>query len=282
MCIIIYKPAKSRLKKEVLEICHMNNPNGMGLMYAEKDQVIIHKELVDFEAFWAIADQAQTEKRRKMIVHFRMATHGSVSLNNCHPFYVRDGLGAESIAFCHNGIFSGFGSKSMPGRKDDISDTRAFNEAILKNLPKDFLHNQAIMRLIANVAGTDKLAFMNGQGKVFIINAQKGVWDDDDKLWYSNNGYMDVFGLRFGDEVWPFWGKLNRHQWIDKPNEPAKTNPNTDANFDFDDELDEDKDKFNVSGYCDGCLQYDYLTTIEFKSDDFVYNICFDCYMRLS
>jgi hypothetical protein len=104
-----------------------------------------------------------------------MATHGSVSLENCHPFLIN-----ESLAFAHNGILSDFGSREK-------SDTIAFMEEILRGLPNDWWENDSIRNLIALYTKSSFLAFLTKTGKVLRTNIDR--WTEEDGIYYSNTSF---------------------------------------------------------------------------------------------
>ena len=187
MCIIVYKPKEESLKKEILEICHKHNKEGIGFMYAYKDKIHIHKELEDFDKIWKIYKKEiikpKLETELNIVWHFRIQTHGDVDLKNCHPFAINNG---DNLAFCHNGTITSKKAKRDSGK----SDTLEFKDEILNFLPKNFLDNPGIVELLKKYVGKwNKLVFLNKSGSVWIMNQDEGHWDD--KIWYSNKSYKE-------------------------------------------------------------------------------------------
>ena len=178
MCIAIYKPADKDIDKATLQRCFTSNPDGAGFLYSTGSKVKIRKGFFDFESFY----QAYTpHKDKAMLIHFRIKTHGAVEVANCHPFYITNDIG-----FIHNGIITEHG-----GNKD-VSDTRDFNQKILRPLVKSFgygiVHSPQIQPLIEKYIGYSKLAFMDKDGDVVIYNEQMGNWNDD--VWFSNYSWQ--------------------------------------------------------------------------------------------
>ncbi len=181
MCIIAAIPAGQNVTKETLKKCWENNPHGGGFMYNDGRKVITFKEMFSFKRYWkAFTEAKQNNANSSFVCHFRISTHGKINETNCHPFLVTKNLG-----FAHNGIIY-----SAP-ISNDYSDTYMFNESVLKNLPHGFLNNPAIVNLIKGYIGTgNKLAFLNEQGHITIVNEKQGVWDSG--VWYSNHGYKQT------------------------------------------------------------------------------------------
>lgn len=177
MCLLLVKPKDKVLKKDEMKKAHTTNGDGCGLAFAKDGQIYIDKGLMDFDSFWKLLEEHMD---KTLIVHYRLQTHGGKSDATCHPFSMCNG----SIVFAHNGIISDM--KTSVG----ISDTMAFGsivEEAIKNDPK-LIHNEAIQYLISKAIGTsNKMAFIDTEGEVVIINKQQG--NEDGGIWYSNYGY---------------------------------------------------------------------------------------------
>ena len=182
MCIAIYTPAGKILSRSTLQACFTNNPDGAGLVYINTDycgvrRMKIHKYM-DFSSFYQKYQRAvQTSPDSPMLLHFRIGTHGVKTTFNCHPFWIKKG----KLAFIHNGIISGVGFCK------EKSDTQLFNDKVLKQLPKDFEYNEAIVTLIEEFVSTSKLITLNIKGDATIFNENKGSWVED--VWFSNDSY---------------------------------------------------------------------------------------------
>lgn len=176
MCIAIWKDKDLTISKERLQECFNSNPDGAGFMYIDNKQLKMQKGFFKFNDFWEAYEPLQS---KKCVIHFRIKTHGSVNVDNCHPFEISNSLG-----FVHNGIISGYG-------EGDISDTRDFNNLILKPMVSKWgnlaLFEPAVKHLIEERIGYSKLIFLDRHGKHEIFNEDKGVWDDG--VWYSNTSY---------------------------------------------------------------------------------------------
>jgi len=177
MCIAIYKPEQKIISKTTLQECYSSNPDGAGFMYAEDKQLQIQKGFFSFDSFY---DAYKQHQDKKVVIHFRIKTHGEINETNCHPFAVN-----SSLAFVHNGIING-----LDGDKK-LSDTIHFNEQILQPLVNKWgnlaLFQDPMINLIEGRIGYSKLIFLDRHGNHKIMNESKGQWDDG--VWYSNNSY---------------------------------------------------------------------------------------------
>lgn len=188
MCIAIMNPSNVTLKKNIIRTCWDNNYHGGGLLYinSKTKQLESFKSLTDFDALYAKYQEVRkNHSKSKVVLHFRISTHGTISVENVHPFMV-----SKSLGFVHNGIIS-----QAPYSKQ-YSDTYMFNETMLKKLPSDFLDNQAILDLLDDYIGYSKLLFLDSDNNHTIIGEEKGVWDHG--CWFSNTGYKPSKYLDYG------------------------------------------------------------------------------------
>lgn len=174
MCIIISKPKNKNIPAEHIKNSHANNKDGVGIMYAGNGRVIIEK--------WLNEDHDKFVKRlselddRNVVIHYRAASVGEVSLANIHPFWVFE----DKLAMCHNGTI--FNAKPLV--KNDESDSAAFAR-LLSDFPEDFLQREGLVMMMTNYIGTSsRLAFLDSNGSVAIVNKKLG--EEEDGVWYSN------------------------------------------------------------------------------------------------
>jgi hypothetical protein len=180
MCVIVALHKGNEISKERFNECWRSNQNGGGMMFAWNGQIYIHKELESKDALWDYYQAALelTKREVNILLHFRITTHGPSNLHNCHPHLVH-----ENLAFMHNGIIS------IPIAKNSLdSDTVTFNKDILQKLPPDFLRYQGCQELISDYCSGSKLAFLDNEGSVKLINSEMGIWEDEG--WYSNDSYL--------------------------------------------------------------------------------------------
>lgn len=113
MCIIIAKPAGVALPpREHFERAFNNNTDGSGLAYNDGTRTYLRKGFMEFTDFETALSEISNPTERDMIFHFRIATHGKICPENCHPFPLtsslpqlqRTSLDYGGWIVCHNGI----------------------------------------------------------------------------------------------------------------------------------------------------------------------------------
>lgn len=187
MCIAIYNN-NDLLTKKTLNNCWTSNDDGAGMLWVQDGQLQTFKELKSFKVFWKKYREVR-EITTKVVLHFRIRTHGHVNVDNIHPFIVDD-----TVGFVHNGIISEFSDYTSP-----YSDTWHFNE-FLKTMPKNFTKSNAVVTLLQDYIGTyNKLVFLNSDNEVTIINEKAGIWDGES--WFSNNSYKDSSLRYYGHKL---------------------------------------------------------------------------------
>lgn len=175
MCLIIVKPEGIKIPNKYLETAMEVNDDGWGVMAWRKQQLLTVKKGLSKEDFWKVYNNFQ---ERKLAIHFRLASAGSVSLQNCHPFEVSD-----DIWFFHNGTIS--------RETGDKSDTAVFVEEILQPLKrevKNFWKNPLIEKIILKISPSGRFVLANKTGDIWIINKNLGV--EENNIWMSNASYM--------------------------------------------------------------------------------------------
>ena len=189
MCIIIYKPAKATLKKETLKTAFENNPDGAGFMYQSDllEAPKMQKGFFDFDKFYEAYEKvAESDKGYNIAVHFRIATHGTVNKDNCHPFKISSDI-ADTVLFngradsliMHNGIISSI----MTPRNLPYSDTMNFIAKILCWM-KD-LKSKDLIEVLENLESYSKFCIMRRGFDPILA----GLFIEDRGIFYSNSTY---------------------------------------------------------------------------------------------
>lgn len=180
MCIIAALLPNLKLDKETFDRCWDKNPDGFGISYIYNDTLRIKKTMFKRDAWSLYHNIHRIAPESAKILHFRIGTHGTKDIHNCHPFSVNDDL-----CFAHNGII-----KNVPDcDKKERNDTRVFNDMILKNLPPDFYKWSHYHMLLEAFIDYSKLVFMTRNNELYIINEKKGEWHEG--IWFSNSGYKE-------------------------------------------------------------------------------------------
>jgi hypothetical protein len=194
MCQAIVKPAGVHIDKAILRRAWNMNQDGAGFCYRSDDgkAIKIDKGYFKFRKFYRAYVKHEA---KELLIHFRWGTHGSRSVENCHPFAI-----SPDAALIHNGILSGF----TPPLKSDISDTRFFIERFFAPglrlsgcSAHAYVAAPALRGFVeALIGGSNKLAVMTLHG-VTIFNEVQGEWKDG--AWYSA-GYPDeIFAQSYFD-----------------------------------------------------------------------------------
>ena len=170
------------------------NPDCWGVMSAQDGLLYVDKGYDMADMLDAV--QKVCAVGYPYVIHFRYATHGSVSEANCHPVEVlsdNDGYSVDlpEVWMAHNGI--------LPvATVGDESDTVAFGhmlrDAILAD-PEWFLAKSIrypsdpaftfIKDLEDWIGKHNKLALLTSDGDLKLVNESAGFWKDN--IWYSNH-----------------------------------------------------------------------------------------------
>jgi hypothetical protein len=284
MCIAILNEPNKVIDYITLQNCWDNNRDGAGMLYIENGKLKVHKEMDSFKNFYdAYLKARENDMTKKIVLHFRISTHGKVNKTNCHPFLVNNDLG-----FVHNGIISGLPYSA------DYSDTFMFNKHILKKMPNGFLTHSGIVTMMEEFISYSKLIFLDAQNNSKIVNEEKGLWDDGN--WYSNTtykdlGYYDMGGKKVfkSDSVFDS-GSLNNHKygksWIPqtsptylggsyKNGVTHSFSDNDDWDLDYSNQQAREVEVFEEDDSCECCRNYS--ETLKFSQTYRVY-CCKECW----
>lgn len=122
-----------------------------------------------------------------IILHARIATHGSTNINNCHCWVSFPGSASE-MAFAHNGILS------IPNR-DDLTDSETF---LRDYFEPAFIRGgwTGAVQIISRKIGSSKFAFIDIYGN---IRKFGNFAAEVDGCSFSNLSYMGAAGARYAD-----------------------------------------------------------------------------------
>ena len=185
MCIIASVPKGMLLTEAQLEEMWSRNSDGGGISYF-KDGKIETEKSMDRKKF--IASVLKIQKKygnRDILVHMRIKTHGSVCIENNHPFQVN-----KNTVMAHNGILP---EAFIPPVKSDLSDTRFFIEYFMKYMPISKLDDPYFIDMVDEMINRgygNKLVFMttaNTKYDSYIIGEYHGTWHEG--IWFSNDSF---------------------------------------------------------------------------------------------
>ena len=179
MCIIAVKKAGVPwLSYDEMKQCFINNPDGAGIAWVSEKGLHVKKGYFSFKKLWL--DISKLEKY-PVLLHCRLATHGSITSDNCHPFLL-----GNNVAIAHNGIID-MDTLSLEG---DITDSLAFGKRYIEPFKPDSLEHYAIKELLEAAIGYyNKIAILKEDGKFIILNEEEGV--EYKGIWFSNSSYLE-------------------------------------------------------------------------------------------
>lgn len=169
MCVIIVCPKGVKIPSlNELRAAFATNPDGAGFVTKS-----IHYKSLHFGAFYR-----QLKKRdinEDCIIHFRYATHGSVCVKNCHPFY------NKRVWFAHNGVLS---IKSV----NDKTDSQIYFDNVVRPMITEFGINSLVfkteMQRVAYSHGSKFAILKDGKAHLY------GRFEMIDGRYYSNTRHF--------------------------------------------------------------------------------------------
>lgn len=208
MCIIAAKPAGVKMPdKKTIERMWYGNPDGAGIMYADKGKVRISKGFMKLSEFRAeLAKLARTKDLTNMavVMHFRITTHGGTRPENTHPFPITDDLArlrqlrcSAPLAVAHNGVID------IHVADKTISDTMQYiatQLAPLRRAVPEFYKSADLMTMIQN-AIRSRMAFLTKDGEIYLT----GDFIEDNGVYYSNTSYKEPRYSKHWTGAWD-WG----------------------------------------------------------------------------
>jgi hypothetical protein len=191
MCLLVARLAGSNWTPTDAEFNNAwdANPHGFGLSW-KSDQLWINKTLDRNSARQMIKD---VPDGAPMILHWRLATHGSKTLDNCHPWSIFKGQWVGA----HNGVLS---RQKCIG---DMTDSQSFMLGLSGSEPRIHGIEKAIRQL-----GYGKMAFLSQQGEMRIANEHEGSWRIPKQVWQSNDG-LDPRWHSYAED-WADYRGINR------------------------------------------------------------------------
>jgi glutamine amidotransferase len=226
--MLTYLPPNTQPNADALANGAALNDDGHGFAIVAEGRIIVEHSMTG----WALVEEFARVRAcypdGPALFHSRFATHGTLGLSNCHPFFVG---GDECTVVAHNGVLP---KKVRPKKGDYRCDTRVAAE--------DFLPQHAFgswgtvkgrARLSRWLGGTNKLVILTVDRRYreqsYVLNEKLGVWDEG--IWYSNQDYRESIPV-----------PANARPWLDTGADPYGTCPVCQSEYAMD-----------ADGYCVVC-----------------------------
>lgn len=185
MCMLCVIPPNVIPTREKLENSALNNPDGFGFAIVIPNEKRIHVERT-MNADASISRFLEMREKYPegyATWHARFATHGTTSVDNCHPFQV--GVGNTQTYLAHNGILP-----VLEPVGDTRSDTRIFAEDILPTIGGvTSLDNEQVWNILEDFTQGSKVVILTidprAKHQCYLLHENKG-WKDDSGVWWSN------------------------------------------------------------------------------------------------
>lgn len=188
MCILILKKKGAKFPSvKTIENSVKANPDGFSLTYNHNGVLVTQKTLNRAEYISAYKSIVATHDHNDtaMMLHMRIATHGSVNIKNCHCWDAQI-LGTE-MAFAHNGVLS-------IQNRDDMTDSETF----LRDYLEPSVSIAEFFENIDTYIGMSKFGFIDTDGNIFHF----GQFVKDKGVLYSNLSFRNVSRMEADPRFW--------------------------------------------------------------------------------
>lgn len=165
MCVIAYIPKGTQtLPTEIVKAMYRANPHGCGIVTPTD-----HYKGMSLSAL--LRHLQKRDPSQPCLMHFRLATHGSIKRANCHPFYDKQ----SDTWFMHNGILD-----IIP--TGDMTDSEtAFREILVPEIVGHGLLSDNVRYAVQSVIGGSRFAFMQGENVCLYGHYERWLG-----CWFSN------------------------------------------------------------------------------------------------
>lgn len=206
MCIIAIKEKGIDMPNEkILETMFEHNPDGAGFMYAKDGHVHIRKGFMTYTAFKKAIDRIENVKELPLVMHFRIATSGSIDAGACHPFPISNKRKVlrktditTDIGVVHNGIIP----ITAPNNMSDTMQYIAGKLYYYQKLQQNFYVQKSYMERIEKEIQS-KMVFLTSSGDIYKI----GDFITDNGMIYSNTSYKSYtypYRFSFDDDFYGY------------------------------------------------------------------------------
>jgi len=196
MCVIAVSQNGKKLPQEWLEDMWLANSDGCGIAYVKDDQIVVRKGFMKLESFLSFYEKLPDVPH---VVHFRLASTGSISKQLTHPFRIdkadnlRIKYSAELVLF-HNGTIKDYEQYAkLAGVSSKNSDTFC------------------LARYLAKLSYSDKIKVLRRQiGSKFVVLSPNSIvllgrFFPKNEFWFSNLIWENYGWIRRYLRKWKYW-----------------------------------------------------------------------------
>lgn len=185
MCLLSFLPAGVLPDTDALANGALYNPDGHGYAIVTGGELLIGRGMDPVEVIVEFERHRRHHPDGPALFHSRFGTHGSIDVDNCHPFF----LGHDQrTVIAHNGVLP---NTVHPHKGDDRSDTRIAAEDFLPRFGalSSRRNRQQLQRWMTP---DNKIVILTVdrrfRDRAYILNEASGLWQD--RIWYSNDGFL--------------------------------------------------------------------------------------------
>ena len=193
MCMLCVIPPNVIPSRTKLENSALNNPHGFGfaIVIPSENRIHVERTMNADTSINRFLDMRGKYPEGYAMWHARYATHGSMNVENCHPFQV--GVGNNLTYLAHNGILP-----IVEPKGDDRSDTRIFAEDLLPAIGGvTALDNPQVSNLIEDFTNGSKVCILTvdprAEYQCYLYHAEKGKKDESGVWWSNDSCYLDTY-----------------------------------------------------------------------------------------
>lgn len=197
MCMLCVVPPNVVPSRDKLENSALNNPHGFGYAIAvpQDRRIVTFRTMNADECINKFLEDRKRYLEGYAIWHARYATHGSNTVDNCHPFMVGDD---DMTYLGHNGILP-----VIEYQQDDRSDTRIFAEELLPTIGGvTALDNPQVWNMLEDFTNGSKVAVLTvnpkAQHQLYLLHENKGMTDSSGVWWSNTSCYLETWYSKYG------------------------------------------------------------------------------------
>lgn len=218
MCMLCVIPPNVLPSREKLENSALNNPDGFGYAIAipQENRILVHHTMNADEAVNKFLEDKAKYPKGYALWHARLATQGSNTLENCHPFYV--GKDKKTV-LAHNGVLP-FADEGEKKSLLDRSDTRIFAEHVLPRMGGvAALDDPHMYEALLEITNGSKVAVLTvnpvAEYQLYLLHEKAGSYDAD-KVWWSNNSCELNYYKSYYTGGYSHGGYTSSYAWKDE------------------------------------------------------------------